>query len=176
MKAGLLGGHVQLFSQSDRHFVWLAMANMHVVYHTSRAYWPSLSESWLAGRPRAALFSKWSTFRVISNGEHARYVYMTCMFAIAKWKLACWAAAYTALCSSTSWNSICTRPLVLLKFGSLRVKEDPDFSETSGHVQRSGQVYQLQQPELFTIWVALFLAIRDENSSAIRQVWIKLNQ
>ena len=26
------------------------MANMHVMYHTSRAYWPSLSESWLAGQ------------------------------------------------------------------------------------------------------------------------------
>jgi len=90
------------FSQSDRHFVWLAMANMHVMYHTSRAYSPPLSESWLAGR--AALFSKWSTFRVISDGERAHYVsYITCMFAIAKWKLACWAAACTALCSSTSW-------------------------------------------------------------------------
>jgi len=80
-------------SQSDRHFVWLAMANMHVMYHTWRACSPSLSESWLAGRPRAALFSKWSTFRVISDGEHARYLsYITCIFATAKWKLPCWAA------------------------------------------------------------------------------------
>jgi len=47
---------VQLFSQSDRHFVWLAMANVHIMYHTSRACSPLLSESWPAGQPRAQLF------------------------------------------------------------------------------------------------------------------------
>ena len=56
------------------------------------------------------------------------------------------------------------------------IKEYPDFCKISGHIQR-GVVYQLQQPQLFTIWVALWMRSAEIYSSAIRQGfkrWIKM--
>ena len=120
---------------------------------TWRACSPSLSESWLAGQPRAALCS--STFvnslpislpasiyahemsvtlRVLKVTDIS-CAYMACMFAIAKWKLACWAATCSSLFQYfVKFTKVleqravrCCTPLFSLKFGSFMTRRRPKF-------------------------------------------------
>ena len=182
MKAGLLGSHVQLFvpvpswilcpSLCPGQFMhtkclWLWEFSRSPTFrvHTWRACSPSLSESWLAGQPRAALCS--STFvnslpislpgsiyahemsvtlRVLKVTDIS-CAYMTCMFAIAKWKLACWAATcsslfqYFALTTLlAAWKTViisCSSIAIAFAHLSARVnlctRNVCDFESSQGH-------------------------------------------
>ena len=134
------------------------MANMHVVYHTWRAYSPSLSERWLAGRPRAALFSKWSTFRVKAGpGLLGSRVHSSLLQYFVKFDL------YAPACLAEIWVSLSQRRP---RFQRDKRPHTPQWPGVTSCNNLSS--LQFEWP--------FILAIRDENSSAIRQVGIKLNQ